>query len=663
MKITKKITSIVLALLLAVSAFAGLAITANAVDVPAGPYTLNITKYQIPGDGTNENTFIGRSDTLTGTQSDDPNSETHGNHYATLGGVTFTMYKVAGLNETKTLDEAKALFDAATEGKISGETGADGKVTLETSVPGLYYVVETAKPASVTTTSAPFLVYLPMTAQNRNEAGAGSTGDGEYWISNVYAYPKNLTSLVGAKLTKTVNNADYDASKIQTAPVFELYAGTDATGTLLATFTLQSSTTAASAVKNTEDTKYSTVTVGAKGGVLAVDGLPTDNNGTTAATYCFVEKSGITLTDGTVIPFNTKANTFQAVKNLSSTIVTNPSADNFGTFTYGAGTAAAYTFTVDNSKEPTIGKTVTTSAGAKVQGNGGTYNIGDTVVWNITTDIPADIDTYTKYEVTDTIDSFLDIADTGITVSGAGIDALTADTDYAVTLEGRNLKFEIKNFRAAWTAGVLTITLSTTINNTAVAVTSTPAAATDDAAIDNQATLTFTNQIKTNETKDSDHPYVYTAGLNIVKYETGTTTALDGVKFDLFRLSADGTKLPVKLTQGADDIYYPSTSEDDDNGVMTDENGAIKVKGLAAGKYVLVETKTKDNYQLLKEDFNYTVNDTSFGTATAIYNVKQPDLPLTGGMGTILFSVAGIALIGGAAFFFIRSRKTRKEEI
>ena len=45
MKITKKITSIVLALLLAVSAFAGLAITANAADLPNGNVTLVIHKY------------------------------------------------------------------------------------------------------------------------------------------------------------------------------------------------------------------------------------------------------------------------------------------------------------------------------------------------------------------------------------------------------------------------------------------------------------------------------------------------------------------------------------------------------------------------------------------------------------------------------------------
>ena len=652
MKITKKITSIVLALLLAVSAFAGLAITANAADLPTGNVTLVIHKYaKAEGEtaGTAGNGFEIADTSALGVP---------------VNNVTFNIYKVGGLSTKKPASfstEGETPVATVTTGD-STEGWADGvaQFTVAPENFGLYYVEEASAPAAVTTITDPFFVYLPMTSQVTD--ATTSQVAGETWLTTVHVYPKNFTTLVGAKLTKTVNNAAYDATIIQTAPVFKLYAGADATGPLLATFTLQSSTTAATAEKNTEDTKYSTVTVGAKGGVLAVDGLPTDNNGTTA-TYCFVETSGITLTDGTVIPFNTKAYTFQAVKNQSSTIVTDSSDEKFGTFTYGAGTAAAYEFTPDNSKEPTIGKTVTTSAGAKVQGNGGTYNIGDTVVWDITTDIPADIDTYTKYEVTDTIDSVLDIASDDIKVSGAGIDTLIAGTDYAVTLDGRNLKFEIKNFDAAWTAGALTITLSTTINSDAVAVTSTPAGPTDDAAIDNQATLTFTNKIKTDETKHSDHPYVYTAGLNIVKYETGTTTALDGVKFELFRLNADGTKVLVQLAKDNDGIYYPSTTGDVYNEVVTDNNGAIKVKGLAAGDYVLVETKTKDNYQLLTQGFNYEVNDTSYGTATPIYNVKQPNLPLTGGMGTILFTVAGLALIGGSAFFFIRSRKSRKEEI
>lgn len=83
---------------------------------------------------------------------------------------------------------------------ISGKTAANGQVVFSSSnsLPsgcesstlvkmttgrGIYLVVETAWPATVTERSVPFLVSLPMTSKKDN----GS------WIYDVYAYPKNST--------------------------------------------------------------------------------------------------------------------------------------------------------------------------------------------------------------------------------------------------------------------------------------------------------------------------------------------------------------------------------------------------------------------------------------------------------------------------------------
>lgn len=83
---------------------------------------------------------------------------------------------------------------------ISGTTATNGQVVFSSnnSLPsecegsnlvkmttdrGIYLVVETAWPATVTTRSVPFLVSLPMTSKKDN----GS------WIYDVYAYPKNST--------------------------------------------------------------------------------------------------------------------------------------------------------------------------------------------------------------------------------------------------------------------------------------------------------------------------------------------------------------------------------------------------------------------------------------------------------------------------------------
>ena len=183
----------------------------------------------------------------------------------------------------------------------------------------------------------------------------------------------------------------------------------------------------------------------------------------------------------------------------------------------------------------------------------------------------------------------------------------------------------------------------------------------------NTATIDFVNPVKTaSATATAD---TITGGFSIIKRaENENGTAMKDVEFKL--QTAAGVNVKVNAVAGQPGYYTADVSEtsvsDADATVKTNNDGKIFVKGLAQGAtYQLVETKTNNGYQLLTSAQNVPITATTYaedGDVT-IVNVKQPDLPLTGGMGTILFSVAGIALIGGAAFFFIRSRKTRKEEI
>ena len=71
------------------------------------------------------------------------------------------------------------------------------------------------------------------------------------------------------------------------------------------------------------------------------------------------------------------------------------------------------------------------------------------------------------------------------------------------------------------------------------------------------------------------------------------------------------------------------------------------------------ETKAPNGYVPLKNDIAFTVPGEQTGTDTngrPIYdnpainvpNKKTPGIPITGGMGTIIFLVAGLLLMGGA---------------
>lgn len=74
---------------------------------------------------------------------------------------------------------------------------------------GLYLVVETKVPEYVTTTVAPFLISLPMTAVN----GTNATDGGTRWIYDVTVYPKNATG--NPDLEKTVRESKTDTGKNQ----------------------------------------------------------------------------------------------------------------------------------------------------------------------------------------------------------------------------------------------------------------------------------------------------------------------------------------------------------------------------------------------------------------------------------------------------------------
>lgn len=623
MKITKKITSIVLALLLAVSAFAGLAITASAVDVPTSA-TLTIHKYDLD-DTTANQSRVGNTSGLTGTTADGS-----GANGKPLAGVEFTIYYQGGLGTA-----VPETPNTTTETKAAKTTGTDGKAVFTidgTTLPvGLYYVVETNKPAKVTTKATPFYVYLPMTVQNVGD------NSGTAWNSDVHVYPKNLTTLGGATLTKKINNALITAdTTLVVPPKFKLVEYNDNTeGTAIATGI--EAKAGYNAVTKAEglDAKYDTVVIAQKDGVIAVDGLP-------VGTYAFIETDAAQVVEGKNLPVDSTPRVFTVSQGYNVDVTT--TEENFGTIVkITAGDNGTYSFTMDNSSEPTVSKAVDKT----------NAQIGEDVTWTITPVVPADIATYQKYIVTDQIVDELDIKDaSAVTVTATGA-TLTKDTHYTIGVTNKlvTVDFTAAGRAALATATELKIAIVTQINSSAVA----------DQAITNMAELEYQNSFQTESNKTtSNGPETTTGAFKIEKVDKADdTNKLDGVAFTL----TDSTGAAVGVTYDATNKIYVVDPKSNSNTVVTANGGIILVKGLAYKTYTLTETKTNNGYQLLTAPVNIPVERGTSAEAITIENVKQPNLPLTGGMGTILFSVAGIALIGGAAFFFIRSRKTRKEEI
>ena len=116
-------------------------------------------------------------------------------------------------------------------------------------------------------------------------------------------------------------------------------------------------------------------------------------------------------------------------------------------------------------------------------------------------------------------------------------------------------------------------------------------------------------------------------------------------------------------------------TETDTQGVLvltSNDLGQFEINGLAAGSYSLVEIKAPTEFAILKDPVEFTIGG---GTGTTADNIKYEladtdntalqvvnkivTIPQPGGIGSIIFTVAGIALMGGAA---VAMKKNKEED-
>ena len=107
---------------------------------------------------------------------------------------------------------------------------------------------------------------------------------------------------------------------------------------------------------------------------------------------------------------------------------------------------------------------------------------------------------------------------------------------------------------------------------------------------------------------------------------------------------------------------------------MTDVNGNIVAHGLDADTYILTETKTKDGYNLLNDTITVVIKDNGEityeltnskddvpGSSITIKNNAGTELPSTGGMGTTVLYIAGVALALGAGITLVVRRRMNSD--
>ena len=630
-----------------------------------------------------------------------------------LGNVTFTLYQVKSGEELiayykglqdETVQPLKIddYVDMDTYAILDESLYANKTYTITTSnedatkgigsgnIPvGIYAVVETSAPASVTGKTRPFILSVPMT-----------DASGKNWLYDIDIYPKNQTSYKGIDLVKYGKTGSKNAEG-------ELLKGF--------TFTLdkwnETKNTWTKIEKASKDGQDNAgedldLTTG-QNGKIHVDNL-------TKGIYRFTEVSG--PTDSNYI-IDTKTHYVLEVKEGDKGLVI-AKVENHnlkwtdGDYNYDAVTDydGDTAIVVDNYKpdlDKKVQKREKNTTGGHDYVNDTDYSVGDEITYKLEVVVPenvADLKTFYVEDHPNNSNQLAYVAGSISVKAPCQEKALEDKKDYLFTEDQANGGFKV-DFKAVENTTIESHKGETLVITYKYKLLT--GASSDTAGNVNKAELTYSHNAKTGA-EGEDKPgkihneaVVYTFATKILK-KGDDGEFLNGVVFELYKDVSN-----EEYDQDDENVLTPAKAKElglptDNNqvwkrvGTQTTSNGGnAEFKGLSNGTYYLVETKTNAGYNLLsgpveatltithettwEDDKTYdaegnltyiknTVKTTEFGNkdgttngfiTITVINRKGFDLPVTGGFGTLLFSCIGALLVVGGVGVLMSTKKKK----
>lgn len=691
--------------------------------------------------------------TITKLEQTQTQSEAGKGEGSPLAGVTFTAYKIADIKQSYEDGKATLAYDLAATLKGKGladsifngnsemfdsKTGLidskklyeeinktfstltddekaamkqgdpqktnDNGVASFTELPlGIYMIEETAAPSQILTRTANFVVSIPMVQTTQN---------GQEWVYDVKASPKNVATYGGVSLVKTGTTAGSRANGVAVPNVLFRLDKETSDG-------VWEAVDLNDAIKVTAGIKSQTNDAITKGYLTTSDvGTITIESGLAPGKYRFVE---ISASNGYVANTDENANIFTVEKGSDGTLVTKVNG------------TKVESVSVTNEK-PDLDKKVADRKGDTTN-NDADYAIGDTVPYTLTIYVPANIAKMATFKVVDTVkasqqaynaDSFkvtynggADGADIDVPANQYAAAVITTDatndvSSFTIDFKPKGADGKVGGLGETFEGKAITITYTTTLKDGAV---------TDKSGNINKAQLSYSNKTDIGadgkEIPNPGNPYeihnesvVYTFQTGIYKVNE-SNTAMQGVTFALYKEVDTATDKEITwtgddrnekkgITFAGKNIEYASDDEVKAAGLATAKkwikvyekesgaDGKITYKGLPNGVYKWVETKTQTGYNLLKEPVDATLNvnykaewkedtaysedgklikrtydetNTIYDNAAAVksytvVNRRGFQLPVTGGFGTLLFSGIGVLLVlAGVAVLFSMKKK------
>jgi len=153
--------------------------------------------------------------------------------------------------------------------------------------------------------------------------------------------------------------------------------------------------------------------------------------------------------------------------------------------------------------------------------------------------------------------------------------------------------------------------------------------------INNKAYIDYENRHGySGEKVTIDVPVTPTAGnLVVIKKEGNTNEYLQGAKFEL---------------RQNDEVVKSGT---------TNSDGMLDFGEVDFGDYELVEVKAPNGYSLITDAKTITIDSAQTKEVTVKNYKSDWELPKTGGIGTMLFTIVGLSFMGTTLYMMRRRRK------
>ena len=361
------------------------------------------------------------------------------------------------------------------------------------------------------------------------------------------------------------------------------------------------------------------------------------------------------------------------------------------------------------SQYPTVDKTAEEGDldSVKPGDNHASVNVGDTITFSLKSTVPdmSDFEDYFFY-FTDTLSDGLTfgeiksvkIGDAVVLVDETAADAGSADGTYRFTHPGNNLqkiRIDINNaynLFKAHSGDTIEVIYTAVVNQNAVTGEEDGPVYGEDNT--NSADVNFsTNPDGTGEGSSTpDKVHTYTFGFDVTKVDAADNDKpLEGAIFELQDADGNAIEFSAQVIGGVT-YYRPAKDnafDDVDAQVVTQlksaADGKIHFIGLAEGEYSLVEIQAPAGYNKLEQPIRVDIaaayrengeleswsvqfngdpeNEWQYGTTVEVpanlivENHTGTLLPGTGGMGTVIFTVVGVAAIAGGAIWYVSRRR------